>query len=238
MTPRSPALARAAGAISHVVCRFDVKSVDGSADAEMRFSGYASTFGNIDSYGDTIARGAFKRTLKAAKASGVWPAMLSQHGGWGIVSQDLVPVGVWDALDEDDVGLKATGILAPTPRGIELHTLMSMKPKTAINGLSIGFVPEKWTINADAKKKQTRRTLTQIQLVEISPVTFPADTHARVSAVKSARDLETAFRDVLGMSHREARRAAGAAWRALGSEPEPKSELSTLLRKSAAKFAQ
>jgi len=55
---------------------------------------------------------------------------------------------------------------------------------------------------------------------------------------KSARDLETAFRDVLGMSHREARRAAGAAWRALGSEPEPKSELSTLLRASAAKFSQ
>lgn len=237
MSSRSPALARAAGAVSHLVCKFDVKSVDGSADSEMRFTGYASTFGGVDSYGDSVARGAFRQTLRDAKKSGVWPAMLSQHGGWGVTAQDLVPVGVWAELDEDDIGLKASGILAATPRGTELHTLMSMKPRAAINGLSIGYQPVKWTINANAKEGEARRTLTEIKLFEISPVTFPADNRARVSAVKSARDLETAFRDVLGMSHREARRAAGAAWRALGRD-EPKSELSTLLRASAAKFSQ
>ncbi len=139
-------------------------------------------------------------------------------------------------------GSRSRGVLAATPRGIEMHTLMSMQPRPAINGLSIGYIPRKWRTNSAAKEGEPRRVLTDVDLLEVSIVTWPSNDRARVTGVKSfasARDLESAFRDVLGMSGREAKRAAGAAWRALGREPEPKSsELATLLKTSAARFAQ
>jgi HK97 family phage prohead protease len=218
-----------------------LREIKAGADGEMTFTGYGAVFGNVDSYGDAIDKGAFKRTLREAKQSGNWPVMLSQHGAWGITASDLTPIGVYSDLDEDDKGLALKGVLAATPRGIEMHTLMAMKPRPAINGLSIGYIPRKWRTNAEPKPGEPRRVLTDVDLLEVSIVTWPANDRARVAGVKSfasARDLESAFRDVLGMSGREAKRAAGAAWRALGRDTEPKSELSTLLRASAAKFAQ
>jgi uncharacterized protein len=239
MTPRNAPPARAAGALSRMVCRFDVKSVDGTTDAEMTFSGYGAVFNNVDSYGDAIEKGAFKRTLREAKSSGAWPVMLSQHGGWGITASDLTPIGVYSDLAEDDKGLALKGVLAATPRGTEMFTLMRMTPRPAINGLSIGFIPRKWRTNASPKDGEPQRVLTDVDLLEVSIVTFPANPKARVSSVKSVRELEAAFRDVLGMSTREATRAASAAWSALRRtpEPEPKSELGALLRASAAKFS-
>ena len=228
-------------ALRFLRCRFGQIKADGTPETEMRFSGYGAYFGNTDSYGDVIARGAFKRTLREAKASGQWPAMLLQHGGWGITADDMNPIGIWTSLDEDEHGLKAEGLLASTPRGIEMHTLMKMKPRPAINGLSIGFIPKAWA-NA-AGKDEPRRTLTDVDLLEISPVTFPANDKARVSAVKmrpgSVREFESAFREVFGLSNREARYAASAAWRAINSRNQNKSsELSALLQGAAQRFAQ
>lgn len=246
MTSRSPELSLAgrsnAGALRRMLCKFDVKTAAGSPDEKMTFSGYGAVFDNVDSYGDAIAKGAFKASLRESKKSGVWPSMLSQHGGWGLTSTDLTPVGVYDALDEDDIGLKLSGILAPTPRGIELHVLMTMKPRPAIDGLSIGYIPRKWKINGTPKDGEARRTLTEIDLMEISPVTFPANTRARVTDAKmrpgSVREFESAFRDVFGLSSREAKRAAGAAWRALERrESETSTEISELLKSAARSFS-
>lgn len=241
MTPRTSPSARIErnAAAHYVSCA--LREIKAAADGEMTFTGYGAVFGNVDSYGDAIDKGAFKRTLREAKQTGNWPVMLSQHGAWGITASDLTPIGVYSDLDEDDKGLALKGVLAATPRGIEMHTLMAMKPRPAINGLSIGYIPRKWRTNAEPKPGEPRRVLTDVDLLEVSIVTWPANDRARVTGVKSfasARDLESAFRDVLGMSGREAKRAAGAAWRALGRDTEPKSELSALLRASAAKFAQ
>jgi HK97 family phage prohead protease len=219
-------------------CSFrDIKAAKAD-DGTMRFEGYGAFFNNLDAYGDAIAKGAFKRTLREAKASNVWPLMLSAHGGWGLTAEDLTPVGLWESLAEDDKGLFSKGILAPTPRGTELYALLSMEPRPALSGLSIGFIPRAWKVNNDPKPGEPRRTLTDVDLLEISIVGWPANDKARVTGVKSARDLETTFR-ALGMSTRESKRAASAAWRALVREPESKStELSALLRASAAKFAK
>lgn len=155
----------------------------------MHFAGYGAVFGNVDSYGDVIKKGAFARSLHEAKTSGLWPAMLSQHGGWGMTAQDMTPVGAWTELEEDDVGLKVAGDLAPTPRGQELYALMKMAPRPAINGLSIGYMPIKWTNRS--KPEEPRRTLEEIKLYEISPVTFPANGKARVGNVKAIDELNS-----------------------------------------------
>lgn len=183
---------------------------DGSQEDVMSFSGYGAVFGNVDAYGDVIEPGAFASYLSEAKAGKQpWPAMLSQHGGWGLAADDMTPVGVWTELSEDGTGLKASGTLADTPRGKELYTLMKMAPRPAIDGLSIGYIPKEW--EPRSKPEDPRRRLKRIDLVEISPVTFPANRMARVSSVKSIEDLETLkeveayLRDEMGFSWREAK---------------------------------
>jgi uncharacterized protein len=175
-------------------------------EKEMRFKGYGAVFGNVDSYGDVIEQGAFAKTLKAAQKSGDFPSMLLQHGGWGISAADMMPVGIWDSLAEDAKGLASEGILAPIQRGIEAYTLMKMKPRPAITGLSIGYIPKKFTVGT--KPEEPRRLLHEIELMEISLVTFPANGKARVTSVKSGdfteRDFERLMQDA-GLSRSEAR---------------------------------
>jgi uncharacterized protein len=167
-------------------CGLDLKLAGGTADA-MEFSGYGAVFGNVDSYGDVIAPGAFAETLAQAKAGGHWPVMLSQHGGFS--SEDMTPIGVWTDLVEDGTGLRVTGKLANTPRGREAYELMKMTPRAAIDGMSIGYIAKEWTPRS--KPEEPRRTLKKIDLYEISLVTFPANAKARVKDVKSIDELST-----------------------------------------------
>jgi len=201
--------------IQHLVCNLiEVKALDDS-DGQMRFSGYGAVFGNVDSYGDVIKKGAFKDTLRDAKSSGIYPAMLSQHGGWGLTADDMTPIGLWDSLEEDDTGLKLEGIFAETQRGKEMYTLMKMTPRPAISGLSIGYIAKEYSIGT--KPDEPRRTLKKVDLMEISPVTFPANGKARVQSVKNAlsiRDLEGALRDV-GLSQAEAKALLAGGYKAL-----------------------
>ena len=188
----------------------ELKFADTPADGTTlkQFSGYGAFFGNVDSYGDVIEAGAFQETIATARKSGNWPAMLSQHGAWGMTSEDLTPVGVWTDMAEDGKGLKLDGTMAETQRGQDLYTLMKMKPRPAINGLSIGYIPKKFTMGT--KPSEPRRTLHVVELIEISPVTFPANGKARVTNVKSAtgdfseRDFEQLMQDA-GLSRKEAR---------------------------------
>lgn len=187
-------------------CGLDLKLAGGNAEA-MEFSGYGAVFGNVDSYGDVIAPGAFAETLAAAKSGGHWPVMLSQHGGFS--AEDMTPIGVWTDLSEDGVGLRVTGKLANTPRGKEAYELLKMTPRPAIDGMSIGYIAKEWTPRS--KPEEPRRTLKKIDLYEISLVTFPANGKARVKDVKSIDELlsppemEDYLREVGGFSKSEAK---------------------------------
>jgi uncharacterized protein len=181
----------------------EVKVAD--SDGEMTFSGYGAVFGNVDSYGDVIAKGAFAETLKKAKSSGVWPAMLSQHGG--AFGEDMMPIGVWTEMREDDTGLWVEGKFAPTPRGKEAYELLKMKPRSAFNGLSIGFRAKEWAVRT--QPDDPRRTLKAVDLLEVSLVTFPANGKARVLSVKSEfnpRDVEDSLREA-GLSRADSVKA-------------------------------
>ena len=88
---------------------FEFKAA-GSDAQSMTFEGYGSVFGTVDSYGDTIAKGAFKGSLKEWKAKGKLPKLLLQHGG-GFMggADDMVPIGKWEEMREDDHALFMRG---------------------------------------------------------------------------------------------------------------------------------
>lgn len=150
--------------------------------------GYGSVFGVRDNYDDVIASGAFSATLAAHKAAGTMPAMLWQH-------DSDEPIGIWTEMVEDTKGLRIKGQLClETACGKEAHALLKMG---ALNGLSIGFVSKQWAYDRDSEV----RTLTEIDLWEVSLVTFPANEKARITNVKSAdemaapKDAERILRD-------------------------------------------
>lgn len=158
--------------------------------------GYGSVFGVKDNYDDVIAKGAFLASLAAHKAAGTMPAMLWQH------SSDH-PIGIWTEMVEDAKGLRIKGQLAlETVKGKEAHALLKLG---ALNGLSIGFRSRQWAYDRDTEV----RTLTEIDLWEVSLVTFPANEKARVTNVKSAdalttpKDAERTLRDA-GFSRSDA----------------------------------
>lgn len=150
---------------------FEIKEV-GEAGT---FSGYGSTFGGQpDAYGEVVAPGAFSKTLAQAEKDGVMPFMLWQHDPWQ-------PIGVWEKMEEDKKGLKVSGrLLLDINQGREAHILLREK---AIRGLSIGY-REKKVEEADVEKKKPR-TLVELDLIEVSVVTRPANRRATVTAVKT-----------------------------------------------------
>lgn len=137
--------------------------------------GYGSVFGVQDAYDDVVAKGAFRASLAEHKAAGTMPAMLWQHDA-------DEPIGVWTEMVEDAKGLMVRGKLAlDTIRGKEAHALLKMG---ALNGLSIGFYSKQWTYDAE----KDIRTLTEVELWEVSLVTFPANRSARITDVRCAAD--------------------------------------------------
>lgn len=147
----------------------DVKAI--SDDGE--FSGYASTFGNVDLGRDVVVKGAFAQALNSRPPVRV--KMLRQH-------DRSEPVGVWTSLEEDDHGLKAAGrLILETVKGRETYALMKAG---AYDALSIGsrVIKHRWD------RAKSVRFLEQLDLPEISIVTIGMNPMAMISAVKSDDD--------------------------------------------------
>ncbi len=133
--------------------------------------GYASLFGEIDQARDMVMPGAFTQTLRQRGLRRI--PMLFQH-------DPGEPVGIWLELREDFRGLWARGKLIPdVARGRELLALLR---SGAIDGLSIGYR----TVRGRVDPKTRVRKLHQVDLWEISIVTFPLLAGARIDAVKAS----------------------------------------------------
>ncbi|MGH1367255.1 MAG: HK97 family phage prohead protease [Maritimibacter sp.] len=130
--------------------------------------GYASYFGEVDRGGDVVQRGAYAASLTDIEARGAQVKMLWQH-------DPAQPIGVWDAVTEDARGLKVKGrILTDIEKGREAASLIEAG---AIDGLSIGYRTVKAT-----KNDKGQRLLKELELWEVSLVTFPMLPSARVAA--------------------------------------------------------
>jgi HK97 family phage prohead protease len=202
---------------------FEIKA---AADDAGVFEGYGSVFGNVDLGGDVVAHGAFAKSLETWQAKNKLPKMLLQHGGGGFLSgpapDDLVPIGKWEAMSEDSHGLHVKGRLfrLETDRSKSVYAAMK---EGELDGLSIGYFPRE-TVKGKTKE-DPERTIKRADLLEVSVVTFPMNTAARVEGVKSAleyteREIEGILRDA-GFSRKEAQTFIAKGFRALrDSAPE------------------
>lgn len=149
----------------------DVTLIDGHVIA-----GYASLFGQSDQGGDTVAAGAYKDSLTSLSRRNIRVKMLWQH-------DPREPIGVWDEVREDQRGLFVRGrLLAETVRGKEAAALVAAG---AIDGLSIGYRTRK-----ACRTNGGGRVLQEIELWEVSLVTFPMLPEARVGAKGDTPSLD------------------------------------------------
>ncbi len=146
-----------------------------------RITGYASWFGVEDTGRDVVAPGAYCDSLARASAESRSIKMLWQHDPAQVI-------GVWDEVREDDRGLFVKGRLLP---GVEkAREAAALIEAGALDGLSIGY-----TVRRAVKDNQGRRLLKELELWEVSLVTFPMLPSARVGAkADPMRDVARALR--------------------------------------------
>lgn len=141
-----------------------------SLTEEGTFEGYASVFGNVDSYGDIIDPGAFSKSLARHAKAKTKPLLLWQHN-------PSTPLGTWESLAEDNKGLRGVGKLLAGVRAAD-EALILLRGG-AVQGLSIGYRVLKYRMEGEI------RHLSELELMEVSIVSFPANGKARVDGVKS-----------------------------------------------------
>lgn len=219
----------------------ELKLAEGDGADAGTFSGYGAVFDNVDSYGDVIAKGAFKETLREWKKMGRSPPMLVQHGGFGLSDTDGIPVGKWTSMAEDDKGLAVEGrlIALDTDLGKRLYGAMR---EGVMSGLSIGYRVKQAAMGT--KPEEPRRTLQKIDLFEVSVVTMPANDKARVAAIKAAegirtiREFEDFLRDAGGFSRAAAKAIAAGGFKAAHPRDEGDADVAAIVRRNIAILSQ
>jgi len=180
---------------------FELKAVD----AEGVFEGYASVFESVDDGHDAVLPGAFARSLGEKGPGGI--KLLWQH-------DPSEPIGRLEAIREDGRGLYVKGrLLCEVRRAREALSLMRCG---ALDGLSIGYRTRKARHDA----KSGVRLIEDVDLWEISLVTFPMQPGARIAAFKamprgSIRNFEGFLREAGGFSRTEAKAVAANGFKAL-----------------------
>lgn len=163
-----------------------------SLDDGFVIEGYASLFGAKDQGGDVVERGAYAKSL----GDGRRVKMLWQH-------DPNEPIGIWDEIREDEKGLFVKGRLLETVT--RAREAAALTKAGAIDGLSIGYRTVK-----SHKNDRGARCLSEVELWEVSLVTFPMLPEARLEAHEGKsselHDLAMVFEDArLNLAARKAR---------------------------------
>ena len=182
-------------ALKKLVRPFEIKSLE----KDGTFTGYGSVIDVKDYYGDIVIKGAFAKSLDEWKAKGALPPMLWQHDA-------AEPIGTYSKMQEDDHGLMVEGRILLEAGPVEQRAYQHVKAGS-VRGLSIGYSIAPGGLEYD--KAQDAYLLKQLNLWEVSPVTFPANDQAEIGTVKSAidggpKEFERFLRDA-GLSRSQAK---------------------------------
>ncbi len=180
-----------------------------AGDAPGAVYGYGSVFGIKDLDSDIVVKGAFAKSISQRMPKLLWMHDHSQ------------PIGKWTGAEEDDYGLKLEGeLFLDVAKGKEAHAIL--KKDKSLLGLSIGYR----IVDSDYNSSDRAKYLNELDLWEVSLVTFPANEAAGVTSVKSQSaspderrtlpksELEKALREHMGLSRREASRLISHGYKA------------------------
>jgi HK97 family phage prohead protease len=169
------------------------------------FEGYASVFGVMDSDGDVIVKGAFRKSIEDYRAKGKMPKMLWQHN-------PSIIVGKFTDMEEDDYGLRVKGtLILEVEKGREAYALMKAGE---LDAMSVGF-----NIDEAQDGNNRGRVISAADLWEVSLVTWGANPDAKITTVKcidTVRDFERFLRDS-GFSRKQAVAITAGGFKAVDS---------------------
>lgn len=167
-----------------------------ASDIPGEVEGYGAVFGNRDSHGDVIMPGAFGAVLAEHKARGTMPTLYVEHGP--ALGGSMLPDGVWTEMAEDDRGLRLKGRISAldTDHGRRIRALVQ---DGALHGMSIGFKVGPGNAVFGKKSDEPRRSIKSFEaLYEVSLVTSPSNTLAKIESIKSVMALADRDRAVNG----------------------------------------
>jgi len=179
------------GEIRSKVAFIQTKADDGSALKEGEFIGYAAVFGNIDSYGDKIAQGAFSASLADYQAKG-----LPIPAYWGHqMSDPMMNIGATKVAQEDDHGLRVHVKLdLDNPNGAQVHKLIK---EGRVNQMSFAYEIEEaaWVeeMNDDGTLGDSFFELRKLKIFEVSVVQVGANQATELLDVKSRLEDQRAL---------------------------------------------
>lgn len=143
-------------------------------DEEGVIEAYVSVFGNVDSYGDIVEKGAFSDAVKAFNTDGRYPKGIWAHD-WAL------PIAKTLEMREDERGLyiKAKLILS-VPEARKAYDLIKAG---VITDFSFGY-----EVNDGKVEKDGFRHLYKLTIYEWSPVLVGANNQAMILDAKTAQD--------------------------------------------------
>jgi len=159
--------------MNNISQRFEIKA---NNDSTGSFTAYGNVFNVVDEADDITMKGAFLNSIKQHKDNNTMPRLLEQHG------HRSMPIGIITDIFEDTKGLKFSGELnLETQAGREAYALLK---QGAIDTFSIGYI----TLQSEQQNHngQMVRALLEVDLKEISLVTFACNPESRIESIKSA----------------------------------------------------
>lgn len=154
---------------------FALTEVKAVGDVPGEFEAIVSVFGNVDSYGDRMVKGAFTRTLNE---KGLPPIVWSHE--WSVA-----PIGIATSATETDEGLLIKGRLFVGPG--EDHAVAKQVHVAMVNGaireFSFGYSTK--ASNDVVEDGATVREITDVELYEVGPTLVGANSATRLVGVKA-----------------------------------------------------
>ena len=153
---------------------FKVKAEESEESGSGYFVGYASVFGNVDSYGEVMEKGAFSDTLKEWEGRKI-PVFYGHD-----LTNPENNIGYVESAEEDDTGLLVKCVVDTEGPGNGPIVYKLLK-EGRIDRMSFGFY-----VN-DADHKGGVTYIKKVSLLEVSVVPAPANPEAAISEVKSSK---------------------------------------------------
>ncbi|MBU0631005.1 MAG: HK97 family phage prohead protease [Candidatus Margulisbacteria bacterium] len=167
--------------------RYTPGVIEARDDAAMTITGHAAMFDtSYDLWGFTerVARGAFKKTLNEADVAALW-----NHDANVVLGRNKNGTL---RLAEDESGLRYEVDLPDTQAARDLFTLIK-RGDVYQSSFAFEIIKDDWQYPEREQEGLPLRTIKEVKLYDVSPVTYPASPTTDVDVARAVRSLKEAM---------------------------------------------